>query len=107
MALGWWPSPARRCTEQRWHLRAAQRARPGNASKPLRSLLTEPRLRGLAGLPPGAASFGEAALLAVVEPEDSDYLFFVSKNDGTHVFSKTYAEHERAVDYYQRRRRSR
>jgi len=60
------------------------------------------------GLPPGPISNpGEAALLAVVEPEDSDYLFFVSKNDGTHVFSKTYAEHERAVDYYQRRRRSR
>lgn len=60
------------------------------------------------GLPPGPISNpGEAALIAVVEPEDSDYLFFVSKNDGTHIFSKTYAEHERAVDYYQRRRRSR
>ena len=60
------------------------------------------------GLPPGPISNpGAAALQAVVEPEQTDYLFFVSKNDGTHVFSKTYAEHDRAVDIYQRKGRSR
>ena len=59
-------------------------------------------------LPPGPiASPGRAALAAVVEPADSEYLFFVSRNDGTHVFSKSYTEHVRAVDRYQRRRRSR
>ena len=60
------------------------------------------------GLPPGPiASPGRDALRAVLEPADSPFLFFVSRNDGTHVFSKTYAEHEAAVDRYQRRRRRR
>ena len=56
------------------------------------------------GLPPGPiANPGAAALRAVVEPaEDEESLFFVSKNDGTHHFSRTYPEHARAVDRYQR-----
>jgi UPF0755 protein len=59
----------------------------------------------IAGLPPGPiASPGADALRAVVHPAEVDYLFFVSRNDGTHVFSKTYAEHVRAVDKYQRKR---
>ena len=58
------------------------------------------------GLPPGPiASPGRAALRAVVEPAESDFLFFVSRNDGTHVFSQTYRDHVRAVDRYQRRGR--
>jgi UPF0755 protein len=56
-------------------------------------------------LPPGPiANPGGEALRAVVNPADSDYLFFVSRNDGTHKFSKSYAEHVRAVDRFQRRR---
>jgi len=56
------------------------------------------------GLPPGPiASPGRAALQAVLEPATSDYLFFVSRNDGSHVFSKTYREHVAAVNRYQRR----
>ncbi|MHA7839368.1 MAG: endolytic transglycosylase MltG [bacterium] len=56
------------------------------------------------GLPPGPiASPGRAALEAVLAPADSPYLYFVSRNDGTHVFSKTYAEHTRYVDRFQRR----
>jgi len=59
----------------------------------------------ISGLPPGPiANPGSEALRAVVDPAESDYLFFVSRNDGTHVFSKTYAEHVRAVDQYQRKR---
>lgn len=55
------------------------------------------------GLPPGPiANPGEAALRAVFEPKKSRYLYFVSKNDGTHYFSKTEAEHDRAVNRYQR-----
>jgi UPF0755 protein len=58
------------------------------------------------GLPPGPiASPGRLALEAVLRPADIDYLYFVSRNDGTHVFSKTYAEHTRNVDLFQRRRR--
>lgn len=55
-----------------------------------------------AGLPPGPiASPGEAAIDAVLEPEDSPYLYFVSKNDGSHYFSRTYREHVNAVRKYQ------
>jgi UPF0755 protein len=62
----------------------------------------------IAGLPPGPiASPGREALLAVVEPAESDYLFFVSRNDGTHRFSRTFAEHELAVNEFQKKRRSR
>jgi len=58
------------------------------------------------GLPPGPiASPGREALQAVVRPANSDYLFFVAKGDGTHQFSVSYADHDRAVDRYQRRRR--
>ena len=60
------------------------------------------------GLPPGPiANPGRDALRAVRHPARSAYLYFVSRNDGTHVFSKTYAEHEAAVDRFQRRRRRR
>ncbi len=62
----------------------------------------------IAGLPPGPiASPGRDALQAIVEPADSPYLFFVSKNDGTHIFARSYREHERNVDEFQRRRRRR
>ncbi len=58
------------------------------------------------GLPPGPiANPGVQALQAVVNPADSDYLYFVSKNDGTHHFSKTYREHVNAVNRYQKRGR--
>lgn len=55
------------------------------------------------GLPPGPiCNPGEAAMRATMNPDGSNYFFFVSRNDGTHVFSKTRAQHERAVDQYQR-----
>ena len=50
---------------------------------------------------------GVAALRAVLRPEPGDYLYFVSRNDGTHAFSRTYAEHRARVDRFQRRRRHR
>ncbi|MDE0885814.1 MAG: endolytic transglycosylase MltG [Myxococcota bacterium] len=61
----------------------------------------------ISGLPPGPISNpGADALLAVVKPTAaSDFLYFVSRNDGTHHFSKTYREHVNAVNRYQRRRR--
>ncbi len=55
------------------------------------------------GLPPGPiCNPGRAALTAVLHPDRTPYLYFVSKNDGTHYFSKTRAEHEAAVNKYQR-----
>lgn len=55
------------------------------------------------GLPPGPiCNPGEAALRATVNPDGSNYFFFVGRNDGTHVFSRTRQEHERAVDEFQR-----
>ena len=60
------------------------------------------------GLPPGPiASPGADALRAVVEPDENEYLYFVSRNDGTHQFSRSYREHVNAVNRYQKRRRSR
>jgi UPF0755 protein len=56
------------------------------------------------GLPPGPISNpGRAALEAVFAPKSSRYLYFVARNDGTHQFSKTEAEHEKWVDLYQRK----
>jgi len=60
------------------------------------------------GLPPGPiASPGVASLHAVVEPAQTDYLYFVSRNDGSHKFSSSYREHLEAVNTFQRRRSSR
>jgi UPF0755 protein len=57
------------------------------------------------GLPPGPiANPGRAALEAALYPEDVEYLYFVSRNDGSHQFSRTYREHVNAVNKYQRRR---
>ena len=54
-------------------------------------------------LPPGPiGNPGRGAIEATVNPDGSNYFYFVSRNDGTHVFSKTLAEHERYVDQYQR-----
>jgi UPF0755 protein len=50
------------------------------------------------GLPPTPiAAPGEASLAATLDPEPTEYIFFVARYDGTHVFSRTLAEHEAAV----------
>jgi UPF0755 protein len=50
------------------------------------------------GLPPGAiASVGLASLKATLDPAATEYLFFVAKYDGSHVFSKNLEDHERAL----------
>ena len=51
------------------------------------------------GLPPGPiGSPGMSAIKAVLEPEKTEYLYFVAEKDGHHRFSKTYNEHLRAID---------
>jgi UPF0755 protein len=56
------------------------------------------------GLPPGPlGSPGRESILAVLEPAETRELYFVSRNDGTHEFSQTLVEHNRAVNRYQRR----
>ncbi|MFQ3680198.1 MAG: endolytic transglycosylase MltG [Pseudanabaenaceae cyanobacterium] len=50
------------------------------------------------GLPPGPiASPGLASLMATLDPEPTEYLYFVARYDGSHIFSRTLAEHERAI----------
>lgn len=55
------------------------------------------------GLPPGPiASPGAAALQAALAPIDCKDLYFVSRNNGTHVFCPDVRCHEAAVEYWQR-----
>jgi UPF0755 protein len=54
------------------------------------------------GLPPGPiAAPGRASLEAVLHPADSTYLYFVSRNDGSHEFATSFDEHNRNVQKYQ------
>jgi len=50
------------------------------------------------GLPPHPiCNPGEASIRAALHPAKSDYLFYVARPDGSHVFTRTYAEHQKAI----------
>ncbi len=56
------------------------------------------------GLPPGPIALpSKESIVAAINPENISYLYFVSRNDGTHHFSKTFKEHINAVKRYRRK----
>ena len=58
------------------------------------------------GLPPTPIALpGRDAIHSALHPSEGTHLFFVAKGDGTHTFSTTLEEHERAVDQFQRHQR--
>jgi UPF0755 protein len=57
------------------------------------------------GLPPGPISApGEAAIHAALYPADESYLYFVARADGTHIFTNSLEEHNRAREVARGRR---
>lgn len=78
----------------------------GNLKRSDLETLTPYNTYMISGLPPGPiASPGEAAIRAALYPADTEYLYFVSKNDSTHFFSSNYRDHQNAVRQYQMRRK--
>ena len=62
----------------------------------------------ISGLPIGPiANPGKEAIEAALHPASSDYLFFVSHNDGTHEFTRSFREHSMAVKKFQLDRKAR
>lgn len=76
----------------------------GNLTRKDLRTLTPYNTYMIKGLPPGPiCSPGRESIRSVLEPAVSDALYFVSKNDGTHIFSRTLNDHNRAVRKYQKR----
>lgn len=75
----------------------------GNLTRRMINQTTPYNTYRISGLPEGPiASPGLDAIKAVLSPEEHRYIYFVSKNDGTHVFSETYKQHLKAVNYWQK-----
>ena len=68
--------------------------RLNNADLRVKSPFNTYRHRGLPPAPIGSP--GKAALYASLYPEKTEYLYFVARGDGTHIFSRTNVEHEAA-----------
>lgn len=75
----------------------------GNIHKRDLSIMSPYNTYRVQGLPPGPiASPGAHSLRAALFPAQASYLYFVSRNDGTHQFSSTLTEHNQAVEKYQK-----
>lgn len=62
----------------------------------------------ISGLPVGPiANPGLESIRAVLNPKEHKYLYFVSQNDGTHIFSTNYRDHRKAVEEYQKNPKNR
>ncbi len=80
----------------------------GNLTKSCLRTYTPYNTYKILGLPKGPiASSGEDAILAALYPAKTNYLFFVSRNDGTHVFSEDYKSHKNSVERFQKNPASR
>jgi UPF0755 protein len=74
-----------------------------NLTKGDLSTMSEYNTYLISGLPPGPISNpGKESIIAAVNPAHVDYIYFVSRGDGTHYFSENYKDHQRAVSEYQR-----
>lgn len=74
----------------------------GNLTRKHMDTVTPYNTYRVPGLPPTPiANPGLASLEATLQPAQVDYLFFVARGDGTHVFSKDYATHRKFVRKYQ------
>ena len=76
-----------------------------NADLRVKSPFNTYRHRGLPPAPIGSP--GKASLIASLYPEKTEYLYFVARGDGTHIFSRTNVEHEAAKRQVKRLERSR
>jgi UPF0755 protein len=74
----------------------------GNLTRKDLEVFTPYNTYQIQGLPPGPiANPGRASIEAVLYPSQEPYLYFVSKNDGSHHFSRTLSEHKKMVRRYQ------
>ncbi|MEM8931382.1 MAG: endolytic transglycosylase MltG [Acidobacteriota bacterium] len=75
----------------------------GNIRRPDLKLDSPYNTYVVAGLPPGPiCSPSIASVLAALQPADTEFLYFVSRNDGSHVFAQSKAEHDRNVYRWQK-----
>lgn len=78
----------------------------GNIRKKDLSTLTPYNTYRINGLPPTPIAMpGEYALYSVLHPTDNGSLYFVAKGDGSHIFSATLAQHNKAVNDFQRKQK--
>lgn len=76
----------------------------GNIRKRDLRTLTPYNTYRINGLPPTPIAMpGELAIQAVLHPANDSSLYFVAKGNGSHIFSTTLTEHNRAVNRYQRK----